>query len=227
MTVTRRDPRTIVLAGALPGRGRRAAAADAAGNARGRGRLARLPVAAHRGRAGHPGRRPGAGRALRRRLDREMARTGSLRRRAVSVEASIPRRNGARRSDLPYIAPRTAHTASRKVPSRETVMNYKVLVVDDSRLARMVMASAFRRLRPDWELVEATGADEALGAIAAELGRHRADRLQHAGHRRPGAGRAHPRTRSRRCRSRSSPPTCRTKLSRARGNLTPPSSLSL
>ena len=44
-------------------------------------------------------------------------------------------------------------------------MNYKVLVVDDSRLARMVMASAFRRLRPDWELVEATGADEALGAI--------------------------------------------------------------
>jgi len=43
-------------------------------------------------------------------------------------------------------------------------MNYTVLVVDDSRLARMVMASAFRRLRPDWELVEATGADEALGA---------------------------------------------------------------
>jgi CheY-like chemotaxis protein len=48
-------------------------------------------------------------------------------------------------------------------------MNYKVLVVDDSRLARMVMASAFRRLRPDWELVEATGADEALGAIEADL----------------------------------------------------------
>ena len=44
-------------------------------------------------------------------------------------------------------------------------MNYTVLVVDDSRLARMGMASAFRRLRPDWELVEATGADEALGAI--------------------------------------------------------------
>ena len=47
-------------------------------------------------------------------------------------------------------------------------MNYKVLVVDDSRLARMVMASAFRRLRPDWELVEATGADEALGAIESD-----------------------------------------------------------
>ena len=47
-------------------------------------------------------------------------------------------------------------------------MNYKVLVVDDSRLARMVMASALRRLRPDWELVEATGADEALGAIGSD-----------------------------------------------------------
>jgi CheY-like chemotaxis protein len=47
-------------------------------------------------------------------------------------------------------------------------MNYKVLVVDDSRLARMVMASAFRRLRPDWELVEAIGADEALGTIESD-----------------------------------------------------------
>ena len=47
-------------------------------------------------------------------------------------------------------------------------MNYKVLVVDDSRLARMVMASAFRRLRPDWELVEAIGADDALGAIESD-----------------------------------------------------------
>jgi len=46
-------------------------------------------------------------------------------------------------------------------------MNHKVLVVDDSRLARLVMASAFRRLRPDWELMEATGADEALSAIEA------------------------------------------------------------
>ena len=45
-------------------------------------------------------------------------------------------------------------------------MQYKVLVVDDSRLARMVMASAFRRLRPEWELIEAAGADDALAAIA-------------------------------------------------------------
>ena len=48
-----------------------------------------------------------------------------------------------------------------------TDMQYKVLVVDDSKLARMVMASAFRRIRPEWELVEATSADDALAAISA------------------------------------------------------------
>ena len=47
-------------------------------------------------------------------------------------------------------------------------MNHTVLVVDDSRLARMVMASAFRRLRPDWELMEATSADEALSTIGKD-----------------------------------------------------------
>jgi CheY-like chemotaxis protein len=46
-------------------------------------------------------------------------------------------------------------------------MQCKVLVVDDSKLARMVMASAFRRLRPDWQLVEATGAGDALEAVRA------------------------------------------------------------
>ena len=45
-------------------------------------------------------------------------------------------------------------------------MNHRVLNVDDSKLARMVMASAFRRIRPDWLLTEATNADEALNAIA-------------------------------------------------------------
>jgi CheY-like chemotaxis protein len=45
-------------------------------------------------------------------------------------------------------------------------MRYKVLVVDDSKLARMVMASALRRIRPDWELVEATSAQDALDAIS-------------------------------------------------------------
>uniref|UniRef100_Q07KH5 Response regulator receiver protein n=1 Tax=Rhodopseudomonas palustris (strain BisA53) TaxID=316055 RepID=Q07KH5_RHOP5 len=45
-------------------------------------------------------------------------------------------------------------------------MQHKVLIVDDSKLARMVIASAFRRLRPEWDLVEATGADQALAVIA-------------------------------------------------------------
>jgi len=45
-------------------------------------------------------------------------------------------------------------------------MNYKVLVVDDSKLARMVMASAFRRIRPDWSLIETPNADEALASVS-------------------------------------------------------------
>jgi CheY-like chemotaxis protein len=45
-------------------------------------------------------------------------------------------------------------------------MQYKALIVDDSKLARMVMASAFRRIRPDWTLVEATSADGALDALS-------------------------------------------------------------
>ena len=46
-------------------------------------------------------------------------------------------------------------------------MPHKVLIVDDSKLARMVMASAFRRIRPDWSFTEATNADEAMSAISA------------------------------------------------------------
>ena len=45
-------------------------------------------------------------------------------------------------------------------------MQYKVLVVDDSKLARMVMASAFRRIRPDWSLIETPNADEALATVS-------------------------------------------------------------
>jgi CheY-like chemotaxis protein len=46
-------------------------------------------------------------------------------------------------------------------------MAFKVLVVDDSKLARMTMASAFRRIRPDWELIETANADDAIAAISA------------------------------------------------------------
>jgi CheY-like chemotaxis protein len=41
------------------------------------------------------------------------------------------------------------------------------LIVDDSKLARMVIVSAFRRVRPNWELTEASNADDALQAIAS------------------------------------------------------------
>ena len=44
-------------------------------------------------------------------------------------------------------------------------MPYKVLVVDDSKLARMVMASALRRIRPVWILIETANADEAMSAV--------------------------------------------------------------
>lgn len=46
-------------------------------------------------------------------------------------------------------------------------MQYKVLVVDDSKLARMVMVSALRRIRPEWTLVETANANEALAAVSA------------------------------------------------------------
>ena len=54
----------------------------------------------------------------------------------------------------------------REANRREAKMQYKALIVDDSKLARMVMASAFRRIRPDWELIEATSAEAALEAVS-------------------------------------------------------------
>ena len=50
----------------------------------------------------------------------------------------------------------------------EKIRMHKVMVVDDSKLARMVVASAFRRLRPEWELVEAVNAEDALTRIYKE-----------------------------------------------------------
>jgi CheY-like chemotaxis protein len=46
-------------------------------------------------------------------------------------------------------------------------MQHRILIVDDSKLARMVMVSAFRRIRPECELIEATDAAEALKAISS------------------------------------------------------------
>lgn len=46
-------------------------------------------------------------------------------------------------------------------------MSYKVLVVDDSKLARMAVAKAFNAVEPGWTRVEAANAQEAL-ALARE-----------------------------------------------------------
>jgi DNA-binding NarL/FixJ family response regulator len=41
-------------------------------------------------------------------------------------------------------------------------MTYRILIVDDSKLARMAVAKALNAVRPDWTRIEATNADEAL-----------------------------------------------------------------
>ena len=47
-------------------------------------------------------------------------------------------------------------------------MAITVLVVDDSKLARIVMAKAITALQPDWTRVEAGNADEALAAVGKQ-----------------------------------------------------------
>ena len=44
-------------------------------------------------------------------------------------------------------------------------MTVRVLIVDDSKLARMAVAKALGNLRPDWERLEATNSDEALALV--------------------------------------------------------------
>jgi DNA-binding NarL/FixJ family response regulator len=41
----------------------------------------------------------------------------------------------------------------------------KILIVDDSKLARMAVIKALNVLRPDWTRVEASNADEALAMV--------------------------------------------------------------
>lgn len=47
-------------------------------------------------------------------------------------------------------------------------MTYKVLIVDDSKLARMAVVKALTALHPDWQRFEASNADEALSHINRE-----------------------------------------------------------
>jgi CheY-like chemotaxis protein len=41
-------------------------------------------------------------------------------------------------------------------------MGYRILVVDDSKLARMAVAKVLNAIHPDWTRIEAANADEAL-----------------------------------------------------------------
>jgi len=43
-----------------------------------------------------------------------------------------------------------------------------VLIVDDSKLARIVTARNLQALQPDWQRVEASNADEALSVVGAQ-----------------------------------------------------------
>lgn len=44
-------------------------------------------------------------------------------------------------------------------------MTIKVLMVDDSKLARIVVGKALAALQPDWARIEASSADEALSVV--------------------------------------------------------------
>ncbi len=47
-------------------------------------------------------------------------------------------------------------------------MSVRVLIVDDSKLARMAVGRTLNGLRPSWQRVEATNADEALALARQE-----------------------------------------------------------
>jgi CheY-like chemotaxis protein len=47
-------------------------------------------------------------------------------------------------------------------------MAYKILVVDDSKLARMAVAKALNAKHPDWSRLEASNADEALALAKSD-----------------------------------------------------------
>jgi CheY-like chemotaxis protein len=45
---------------------------------------------------------------------------------------------------------------------------YKILIVDDSKLGRMSFAKVLRTLQPEWQLLEASNADEAMTLVTGE-----------------------------------------------------------
>jgi CheY-like chemotaxis protein len=47
-------------------------------------------------------------------------------------------------------------------------MTYRILVVDDSKLARMAVGKTLKAVRPDWTPVEAANADDALALARSD-----------------------------------------------------------
>jgi DNA-binding response OmpR family regulator len=47
-------------------------------------------------------------------------------------------------------------------------MTYKILIVDDSKLARMSVAKALNTVQPGWTRIEAANADDAVAMVKAE-----------------------------------------------------------
>lgn len=47
-------------------------------------------------------------------------------------------------------------------------MGTTVLIVDDSKLARIVLSKAVGALQPEWRQIEAANAEEALATVAAQ-----------------------------------------------------------
>jgi CheY-like chemotaxis protein len=47
-------------------------------------------------------------------------------------------------------------------------VTYKVLIVDDSKLARMSVTKVLRALNSDWTPIEAANAEEAVGLMSSE-----------------------------------------------------------
>ena len=62
----------------------------------------------------------------------------------------------------------------------KATMSYKILIVDDSKLARMAVIKALNALYPDWTRLEAANADEALKSMKEDNPGHRAAGLQYA-----------------------------------------------
>jgi CheY-like chemotaxis protein len=54
------------------------------------------------------------------------------------------------------------------IDSEEASVTRKVLIVDDSKLARMSVAKVLKALHPDWAMVEAGDATEALASVDRE-----------------------------------------------------------